>query len=234
MAHSAGGGASFLPTGNTIVDEYRKTFTPFSRSDIIATFDGKVIGELQQISYSVTREKALVYTMGSPTPRSFSRGKRGVAGTLIFAVFNRDALLETLRDAYAGSLGYTAAGNELGISLSQEGARDQQVRNLILQAASMQDWNAATEAALYAETETPGFVQMSRVQHLDQLPPFTIGINFANEYGQLAHLEIYGVEILNSGTGMSIDDIVTEQAVSFIARDVTPITPGPMNVGRAR
>jgi hypothetical protein len=53
---------------------YQKTYTTFSGSDIVATFNGRVIGELQAITYSVTREKSPVYTMGNPNPRSFSRG----------------------------------------------------------------------------------------------------------------------------------------------------------------
>lgn len=36
--------------------------------------------------------------MGSAEPRSFSRGKRGIAGNLVFVTFNRDALLEELSD----------------------------------------------------------------------------------------------------------------------------------------
>ena len=39
-----------------------------------------------------------VYTLGSAEPRSFSRGKRGIAGNLVFIVFNRDALLSSLED----------------------------------------------------------------------------------------------------------------------------------------
>lgn len=37
-----------------------------------------------------------------------------------------------------------------------------------------------------------------------------ITITFANEYGQMAVQRIYGVEILNSGAGLSVDDIVQE------------------------
>ncbi len=62
-----------------MMSEYKKTYTTYAGSDIIATFsvEGKkpiVIGELQAITYSVTREKIPVYTMGDPNPRSFSRG----------------------------------------------------------------------------------------------------------------------------------------------------------------
>lgn len=83
---------------NMSSEQYTKTYTTFGGSDIVATFNGKVIGELQAITYSITREKVPVYTMGSAEPRSFSRGKRGIAGNLVFVTFNRDALLEELKD----------------------------------------------------------------------------------------------------------------------------------------
>ena len=38
--------------------------------------------------------------MGSAEPRSFSRGNRGIAGTLIFSVFDRDALLAAFKDEF--------------------------------------------------------------------------------------------------------------------------------------
>lgn len=56
-------------------DTYQKTFTSFSGANIIPMFNEKVIGECQAITFSVTREKAPIYTFGSADPRSFSRGK---------------------------------------------------------------------------------------------------------------------------------------------------------------
>ena len=38
------------------VEEYTKTYTSFSGCDIVASFDGIQIGELQGITYSVSRE----------------------------------------------------------------------------------------------------------------------------------------------------------------------------------
>ena len=58
----------------TSVEEYTETYTSFSGADIVASFNGVVIGELQGITYSVSREKAPIYCLGSPEPRSFSRG----------------------------------------------------------------------------------------------------------------------------------------------------------------
>src|SRR5262245_28170091 len=75
---------------------FSRSYNSFSGVDIKAVFGNKVIAELQAISYSITREKAPIYTMGSADPRSYSRGKRCIAGTLIFIVFDRHSLLGSL------------------------------------------------------------------------------------------------------------------------------------------
>ncbi len=43
----------------------------------------------------------------------------------------------------------------------------------------------------------------------DQVLPFDITLAGANEYGAMAAAKIFGVEILNEGSGVSIDDAVT-------------------------
>ena len=93
-----------------------QTLTSFSGADLVATFANKVIGELQQISWAVQRDKAPVFTCGSPDARSFSRGKRGLAGSMVFAVFDHDALvsaLQTVWDEIAPSAMFTAAANNV-------------------------------------------------------------------------------------------------------------------------
>lgn len=91
-----------------------QTLTSFSGADLVATFANKVIGELQQISWAVQRDKAPVFTCGSPDARSFSRGKRGLAGSMVFAVFDHDALVYALQSVWkdiAPSAMFTAAAN---------------------------------------------------------------------------------------------------------------------------
>jgi hypothetical protein len=93
-----------------------QTLTSFSGADLVATFANKVIGELQQISWAVQRDKAPVFTCGSPDARSFSRGKRGIAGSMVFAVFDHDSLVAALQsvwDDIAPSAMFTAAANNL-------------------------------------------------------------------------------------------------------------------------
>lgn len=180
------------------VSRYSKTFTSYSGADIVATFNGVVVGELQAITYSVTREKAPIYVMGDPNPKSFSRGKRGIAGSLVFTVFDRDSLhsLKQTDSVYAHGLNSTAL---------PEG----EVKAVHEQAAAV---DAANPQAAWKNKRKPIFS--------DEIPPFDISINFLNEYGQAAKMTIYGVEILNEGMGMSIDDITTEKACTFIARNL--------------
>lgn len=53
--------------------------------------------------------------------------------------------------------------------------------------------------------------------------PFDVTITFANEYGQAAVRSIYGVELLNEGSGASMEDIVMEETMTFIARELGPM-----------
>lgn len=59
----------------------------------------------------------------------------------------------------------------------------------------------------------------------DQVLPFDITITAQNEYGNAAVKRIYGVEILNSGAGISVDDIVNESQATFVARSLSNWIP---------
>lgn len=58
----------------------------------------------------------------------------------------------------------------------------------------------------------------------DQLPPLDLTIAIANEYGQLSQMGIYGVEFVNDGITMSVEDILTEEVCQFVARDCDVLT----------
>lgn len=53
----------------------------------------------------------------------------------------------------------------------------------------------------------------------DQLPPMTIVAQFANEYGTLSELSIMGLEFVDDGLVLSIEDIYTEGTCTYVARD---------------
>jgi hypothetical protein len=191
------------------VSEYTRSYNSFSGVDIKATFGGKVIGELQGVSFSVTREKAPIYTMGSADPRSFSRGKRGIAGSLVFTVFDRSALLQTFQQM--GNDGKFFAHDTDVNRLATESARGQTAQQDV---STDSNWQSAW--------------------YTDQIPPFDIVLTAANEYGQVARMSIRGCEILNEGSGISIDDIVTEQQMTFVAREIEPWQASTNDVSTTR
>jgi hypothetical protein len=58
---------------------------------------------------------------------------------------------------------------------------------------------------------------------LDQLPPVDIIVSFANEYGNTSRMTIYGAEFMTEGQTMSIEDLLTENPVNYVARDIDPM-----------
>ena len=58
----------------------------------------------------------------------------------------------------------------------------------------------------------------------DQIPPIDCTIVFANEYGSVSRMGIYGLEFVNDGTTFSIEDLLTEGVMQFVARDIDIMT----------
>jgi hypothetical protein len=210
------------------VSEFVKSYNSFSGVDIKGTFGNKVITELQAISYSITREKAPIYTMGSADPRAFARGKRGIAGTLIFIMFDRHALLDGIaREAsmmFQSDIDdifpeYNGSGQMDGFTLASNSDRA---------ASSPVGGGPAPSGLTQQESDIVGAINSDQAAafawYVDQIPPFDITLTAANEYGALAVMKIFGVEILNEGYGISIDDLVSEQQMTYVARTVKPWT----------
>jgi len=204
--------------------EFTRGYNSFSGIDIKATFGTKVIGTLQGISYSISREKAPIYTMGSADPRAFARGKRGIAGSLVFVQFDSDPLMwelanpddetrrlyflsdiDDLRPEYSGLETIPVSGTGVGSpGINTPGAPVGSQESEITSAGSDQ----ARAIPWYA----------------DQIPPFDIVLAAANEYGALAIMKVLGVELMNSGYGVSVDDIVSEHSFTYIAHGMLPWT----------
>lgn len=162
----------------------RNTYTSYSGTDITTSISFPnskplVFGELQTITYSIHRDKYRVNTLGRINPSGFSFGTRTIAGTLIFTVFDRHAILEAL-----GNL------------------TEQNKTENISDIADLQ-YNSVT----------------------DELPPFDVTITMWNEYGTESTLRIYGVTITDEGQVMSIEDILTENTMTYMATDIKLLTP---------
>lgn len=247
--------------------DYARTLTSFSGSDLVVNFGPKTIGELQQISWGVKREKAPVFTLGSPDARSFSRGKRGIGGSLVMAQFNRDALMEELVDdkkmweqiapiamftaqgnlakrgseKFANALqttGWNKAGNTTQSGMAAGGNFDSNGNFTgsgdgfgFSGNASMGDVNPATGIGNDGTTTVNmptgfGLIKQANILYADMIPPFDVTLTFANEYGQAAFQKIYDIDILDEQSGVSVDSIVMERAMSYVARRISPLMTG--------
>lgn len=201
-------------TQQTAFGTFTNTYTTFSGADIVATFAGVEIGTLSGITWSVTREKAPIYTMGSPNPRSFSRGKRGIAGSLIFTVFDRPSLYAMLEKHKADeSVRYFTRSHNI--------------------LPNMGDSSGVQHRGIVPVGTQTTDVRSAFPYYADQIPPFDIAITFLNEYGQAAARSIYGVELLNEGSGASMDDVVIEETMTYVARELGPMyaTAQPRQAG---
>ena len=217
--------------------QFAKTYNSFSGVDIKAVFGTKAVAELQAISYSITREKAPLYTMGSADPRSFSRGKRGIAGTRIFLMFDRHALLGLFGAWQAdpsAQLKFLADADDFKPSEAISNTVDQNVSIQTVGTSAPVDFaamGANPESDLVGTLDSDQVV--SAPWFADQIPPFDITLAAASEYGGMAVMRIYGVEILNEGYGVSIDDIVSEQQMTYVARTLVAWKAIPLSGTKA-
>lgn len=53
----------------------------------------------------------------------------------------------------------------------------------------------------------------AQANYSDQMPPVTITLTAMNEYGNISAMHLLGVELINEGSGVSIDDIVLETQI---------------------
>jgi len=207
---------------------FAKGYNSFSGVDIKGVFNNQVIAELQAISYSISREKAPVYTMGSADPRSFSRGKRGIAGTLIFIVFDRHVLLATFGDQQP------EANQRLLFLSDKDDVRPSADVTRDLASVTLANPTQAAASVQVAEqniTAVNSDQVVTAPWFVDQIPPFDVTLAAANEYGSLAVMRIFGIELLNEGYGVSIDDIVSEMQHSYVARTLVTWRPlQPINL----
>lgn len=224
-------------------ESYSRTFSSFSGADVVANFNGRVIGELQGISYAVSREKAAIFTMGSPDPRSFSRGKRSISGQVVFAQFDRDALVDEMNKSYSNApkMGLIQQYKTNMSGANQAGDNAYGLENQILSGLKSTNSNGQATAGIntwdeqmtnlgYAQSGDGGFddsnlVGSYKAEYADQLMPFNVAITMANEYGSRAGMEIFGLELLNESSGYSIDDVVSAKAYTFVARKLSGVKP---------
>jgi len=183
------------------------TFSTFSGSDIKAAFGNLEIGNLQGLSVSVNREVRPVFVMGDENAVSFSRGKRGIAGSIILSTFDRHAMAEVLDKARV----YTKTGRVTGNSDDSDRVGDIPATGLNSTTLTNLRDNAPGDFADDAK---------DKPRYSDELPPFIITLVARNSFGRAAKMTIKGVVLISEGTGVSVDDATQEAQLTFVAKEV--------------
>jgi len=206
----------------------------FSGADMTAYINHKQVGTLQALTISITREALPIYTMGNPDMRAVVRGKRGIAGTLVFTNFDRHALL---RDTFAdnsGTLLYGKSFGDLG-PIERLFSEDSQYAG----PNAIHDTNNKFSTTTIAPDIPAGLIDRHLTEEIrqvydmvrdrilkysDEIPEFDVSLTMVNESGDAAWATINGITLLNEGYGFTMDDLTSEVAYTFIARAVTPLT----------
>lgn len=185
--------ATFNITDQATKDAVR-TYTTFSGSDIKAAFNNIEIGNLQGISVSVNRETRPVFVMGKEDAVSFSRGKRGIAGSIILSTFDRHALGVVMMGAKVFS-------------------KHESLVNIETQQAALGADTASTAALLNRFEDAQNG---TTPRYSDELPPFTITLVARNSFGHAMQMSVSGVILISEGMGISIDDATQESQLTFV------------------
>lgn len=136
------------------------------------------LGSLQTLSYSTSMQRMPIRSIGNVNAKDYVMGPRTIAGSLVFAVFDRHFAYEAMK---------------------------------AIRGITEEDYHFLA----------------------DELPPFDITITFANEYGKVAKLAIYGVRLVNEGQVMSINDIFTENTYQYVATDIDYLSDQSTNTSGA-
>lgn len=185
-------------------NDFVRKYTSFSGCDMVASITLPqnvcsypiVIGNLQTVSYSIHREVSPVRKLGSINPIGWTKGTRTIGGSLIFTMFDKN-LVYQLQEEILNRMHYIiTSGGKLNIELLQKN----QFANYIIENLKQQKIC------------------------MDMMPPFDITVTMKNEYGTKSSQEIIsGVVIADEGQVASIEDIITENTMSFMASDIQPL-----------
>ena len=74
-------------------------YRTLSGCEIHAVFGNIRFGDIQMIKYTSSRQRAPVYTLGSPNARAMARGVRSINGALIFSHLSSKGIVEQLAES---------------------------------------------------------------------------------------------------------------------------------------
>lgn len=201
-------------------------YTSKAGTEIHAVFDNVKFGDLQMVKFATQRDMAPIHVMSRVDNVGIAKGKRNTSGACVFTIFEKDRLLEAIGQNpdkkvfltnhellnYGQGSGYANEG-----SLLKFGTRTPSTLN----PDTIGNAGIVQESSIF-KPETYG--AEANAMLADQIPPFDItlvGISEVNPAGA-SRMVIHGVQFNSDQGGTSIDDLVLERQLTFLARRISP------------
>ena len=227
----------------------QEIFQSLSGSEIHAVFGNIKFADIQMIKYASSRQKAPVYTMGSADLRAIARGPRSINGALIFSHLSKQNLVQKMGEAgYKVFLSNDETANYNGAykkdgAAGVDGDANTLKRQALRTSGTIANYGAVSPTGLSSDAavQFDPFAVGSDIYNManfgsiqsaflaDQLPPFDITLvgipetaaaGLADGSYKPQSLVLRGVEFVSEASGTSIEDLVIEKQMSFLARSL--------------
>ena len=194
------------------------------RADLKSKYDARYppqipLDSLATISYSIYEAKSPVRRLGNRGVSGYTRGIRTIAGSMVFLVIE-DHPLSSLIDLQRKSKNFSFDKNSKGHSYQI--VHKQTAKRFV--STLLEPFNIG----LFYKTEVAfRYKDEDEKDHSNQLPAMRNAANYRKVekgykrgYSEGAHLVISGIDIISEGMVTSVNDMVTEVTMQFVAQDV--------------
>jgi hypothetical protein len=155
---------------------------------------------LATISYSVYEAKSPVRRLGERSVAGYTKGIRTVAGSMIFLVIEDHPLAELIKKENKTEV-YSSDNDSKGVSYKVTDGINRYLSTML----------KPFNIGLFYKTE---------VSFSDNSESYEYSTVYKTGFNEMAHLVISGVEIISEGMVTSVNDMVTEVSMQFVAHDV--------------
>lgn len=193
--------------------------------EIQAVFNDTIFGDMHMIKFATQRDTANVHVMGSVDPVSVAKGKRSTTGACVFAVFDKDRLLDAVKSSNVfltnhelvnyGGQSATVGGKT--VTNDYNGGNQIRVDGTLGADAgrSIRNTSSVFDTSNFGKNVAPMLI--------DQIPPFDITlVGVSESTGQVSRMVIHGVQFNSDQGGSSVDELILQRQVTFLASRVTP------------
>lgn len=228
-----------------LIDENPTTPQSFSGGDLFAYINNIQVGNLESITWSSSVEVVGNFTMGNRNVRQYTTGKRVIVGSLMFAQYDRHALLEQVFKVSSRGRTKTMADlwndNSLTTRLANRQSRQASYASTTGGGTGSRRSSVTADASYDMEGIARGISreefarqqdEMSRlareavgkqeINYSDQIKPFDLTLVGVSQTGVNARCTLFGIQTTQETGGFSMQDLGNSVGFSFVAKHVNP------------